>query len=138
MSYELEKIATFIAKHHVMSLATSVDNRPYSTPLFYAYHEEKNYFIFASDSNTKHMLDIAQNCAVSASIYLETKQISKIEGLQICGVISSADKDAQIEYYKAFNYAKILQPKLYKLLPSMMKLTDNSLGFGKKIIWNIT
>ena len=38
-------------------------------------------------------------------------------------------------YIKRFPYAAVAPLSLWMLRPKMMKLTDNTLGFGKKLIW---
>ncbi|MBQ1884084.1 MAG: pyridoxamine 5'-phosphate oxidase family protein, partial [Bacteroidales bacterium] len=79
------KITEFIGNHHVLVLATCADNQPYCCDCFYAYDAERNTFIIKTDAeNTRHMKEIAQNSNVAASIVLETKEVGKLQGLQIC------------------------------------------------------
>ena len=49
-------------------------------------------------------------------------------------MVASDGSDARC-YYARFPYAKIMRPTLWRLEPSWMKLTDNRLGFGKKLVW---
>ena len=39
-------------------------------------------------------------------------------------------------YIKAFPYAAVADLSLWRIEADMMKLTDNTLGFGKKLIWH--
>ena len=39
-------------------------------------------------------------------------------------------------YLKRFPYAALAELTLWAIRPDYMKLTDNTLGFGKKLIWN--
>ena len=55
MSKDLSKILSFIAKHHVMSLATVVENQPSVCSLFYAFDERKLSFVVASSEDTPHI-----------------------------------------------------------------------------------
>ena len=41
----------------------------------------------------------------------------------------------RLTYIKAFPYAAVADLSLWRLEAKMMKLTDNTLGFGKKLIW---
>ncbi len=135
MSRALEKIADFAGEHHVLTLATVQEDIPYATPLFYAYDAQSNRFVFASKEETEHAKQMLQNFEVAAGIYLETKMVGKIQGVQIRGEIVPADAaDAKI-YFGRFPYARAMQPKLWRLEPIWMKMTDNRLGFGKKLIW---
>ncbi|MEJ2373224.1 MAG: hypothetical protein P8Y16_05450, partial [Sulfurimonas sp.] len=70
------------------------------------------------------------------NILLETKEIGKIQGLQFRGIFrKNEDKELSKLYFKTFPYALALQPKLWIIDVDYFKLTDNRLGFGKKIIW---
>ena len=47
----------------------------------------------------------------------------------------AADEEAKSVYIKRFPYAAVAPLKLWMVEPKMMKLTDNTLGFGTKLIW---
>ncbi|WP_345985100.1 pyridoxamine 5'-phosphate oxidase family protein [Sulfurimonas sp. HSL-1656] len=135
MRSTLESIAAFVREHHVLTLATSRDDSPYATPLFYAYDDTRNCFVFASAEETEHTAQMKANPSVAAGIALETDAVGKIQGLQCRGrVVASDAADARC-YYARFPYARALLPTLWRLEPSWMKLTDNRLGFGKKLVW---
>ena len=134
---DLEQIERFIAKHHLLTLATCKNNRPYCCSSFYAYDTNTKSFIIAGDEKTTHMQNALSNPHVAANIHLETTQVGKIEGLQIEGVLHICEDEALKKlYFKTFPYAKAMRPILWQLTPSRFKLTDNRLGFGKKIILN--
>lgn len=137
MDSDLEKIALFLDEHHVMSLATSNFEELSVCSLFYAYSKEKNSFVVASSDETTHIEHIKQNADVAGNILLETKTVGKIQGVQFKGNFSSLeDRELQKIYFKAFPYALALSPKLWKIDVTYFKMTDNRLGFGKKIIWH--
>jgi hypothetical protein len=46
-----------------------------------------------------------------------------------------ACKDEKSVYFKRFPYALAMNPTLWKIKVEFFKLTDNRLGFGKKIMW---
>ena len=138
MPSALEKIAAFVQEHHVLTLATVAAAVPYATPLFYAYDPERNRFVFASAADTKHAKQLQQNPSVAAAIALETEAVGKIQGVQLTGVALSADDADRKCYYARFPYARALQPLLWRIEPDWMKLTDNRLGFGKKLVWEAT
>jgi hypothetical protein len=136
MSSDLEKIANFIAKHHVMSLATSADSELSICNLFYAYKADELCFVVASSDETTHIQNILKNSKVAGSIVLETKTIGKIQGLQFRGkFVSLEDSGLKKLYFKEFPYAIAMNPKLWQIKIEWFKFTDNTLGFGKKIIW---
>ena len=107
----------------------------------HSYGGAGSVFIIKTDAeNTRHMKEIAQNHNVAASIVLETKEVGKLQGLQICAkaVVPTDDylSNAKKTYLLKYPYA-IAVPGTYVVLePYFYKLTDNRLGFGKKIVWN--
>ena len=137
MNNALEKINSFIAKHHVMSLATSSEDELSVCSLFYAYSKEKKTFVVASSEDTTHILHILKNPHIAGNILLETNTIGKIQGLQFRGDFTLLeDKDLRDLYFKTFPHARVMSPKLWQIEVDYFKMTDNTLGFGKKIIWD--
>lgn len=136
MQNDLEKIDAFLAKHHVLTLATSDGLELSACNLFYAFDLEKNSFVVASSDETTHIKNISKNQKVAGTVVLETKIVGKIEGVQFRGeFLLLADEELKKLYFKAFPYALAMSPKLWQIKINYFKLTDNTLGFGKKIIW---
>jgi len=131
---DLEKIESFIEKHHVLSLATSDGTELSVCSLFYFYSER--CFVVASSEDTTHIKHILKNQKVAGNILLETKEVGKIQGLQFRGNFTTLeDKSLKKLYFKRFPYALAMKAKLWKIEVDCFKLTDNRLGFGKKLIW---
>ena len=135
MPKTLEKIEVFLAKHHLLSLATSVDNVPQSASLFYAYDAEKVAFVVASDTKTEHIQNVLANENVSGTVALETDEVGKIEGIQFKAKMKMITHKEGALYFKAFPFAKVMNPQLWSIELEDIKLTDNRLGFGKKLYW---
>ena len=136
MSSDLEKISTFLAKHHVMSLATSVTDELSVCSLFYVWDEKKLSFVVASSDDTTHIKHIKQNQNIAGNIVLETKTVGKIQGVQFRGKFLELQDDGLKKlYFKTFPHARVMRPKLWQIKVDYFKMTDNRLGFGKKIIW---
>jgi uncharacterized protein len=136
-----KRITTFIKKHHVLTLATSFDNKPWCSNCFYAYIESENAYVFTSDLSTKHIQDALNQPEVSGSIVLETSILGKIQGIQFTGKLLKAEgnllKTAQNTYLKRFPFAALMETTLWVLFIDYIKMTDNQLGFGKKLIWKM-
>ncbi|MDD5570395.1 MAG: pyridoxamine 5'-phosphate oxidase family protein [Bacteroidales bacterium] len=134
-----KKILNFIKKHHVFTLATSRDNKPYCSTMFYVFLEKEQMFVFTSDNDTKHIEDILVNKNVAGAIALETSIIGKIQGIQFTGKIEKCEGDflnyAKKIYLKRFPVAVFAELNLWSINVDFIKLTDNRLGFGKKLIW---
>lgn len=132
-----QRITRFIRRHHVLTLATTGDDStPYCANAFYCYDTERNILIFAADTATRHAADMELNPRIAASIVLETRIIGKIQGLQLCGTAARADDEARRAYIRCFPYTAMVELTLWAVTPDYIKFTDNTLGFGKKLIWN--
>ena len=136
MAKDLEKITAFIHAHHVMSLASTRGEELSVCSLFYAFSEEALSFVVASSEETMHIKNIQENKNIAGNILLETKSVGKIQGLQFRGTFELLeDEKLKKLYFKEFPFALVMQPKLWTIQVNYFKLTDNRLGFGKKIIW---
>lgn len=135
------RIVKFIGRHHVMTVASAAtESGPYCAALFYAYIPERNLFVFTSDDKTRHYREMYLDGRVAAAIYLETRNIGQVQGLQILGYASPAEEEvvaeARTAYLRKFPYAVVADLTLWTLKPAFLKFTDNKLGFGKKLIWH--
>lgn len=127
------KICTFIQEHHLLSLAT-LGEKLWCCSLFYVYDKKTNAFIVATDPQTLHGSNVTSNVNVAGTVALETKTIGKIQGIQFAGVMSLEDINEEL-YFKTFPYALAMNPTLWNIRLDEVKMTDNTFGFGKKIIW---
>ena len=136
MPEPLKKIEAFLAEHHLLSLATSQNNIPQSASLFYAYNSDEKTLLVASDTKTEHMQNVLGNNKVSGTVALETDEVGKIRGIQFTAMMQQANKEEGQLYFKAFPYAKVMRPQLWVIKLEKVKMTDNRLGFGKKLFWS--
>lgn len=131
----IQKIASFIDEHHLLTLATSAE-RLWCCSMFYAYDPETIAFIVASDPDTEHMRNVSTSSKVAGTVALETKTVGKIRGIQFAGVMERIQSDGEKElYFSRFPYARMMNPTLWRIRLDEVKMTDNTLGFGKKITW---
>ena len=132
-----KRITDFIKRHHVLTLATvSSEGEPYCAACFYAYDKERNRLIFTSDDSTRHAQQMLENKKVAIGITLETRIVGKVQGAQICGIAERGDEKDKATYIKRFPYAAVAPLNIWAVEPTFVKLTDNTLGFGKKLRWN--
>jgi len=82
------------------------------------------------------------NSMVAGSVVLETRIIGKIQGVQFQGIVTVAEgerlKMAERAYLKRFPVAALMDTHLWIVDLTLLKMTDNLLGFGKKLIWTGT
>ena len=133
------RIIKFFRKHHVLTIATSAGNELWCANCFYVYLEDENALVFTTGSETRHGREFTENPLVAGSVVLETMMIGKIRGIQFQGRVSEPQGDllhkAKSAYLKRFPVAAIMDTQLWIVKLTYIKMTDNRLGFGKKLIW---
>ena len=133
------RIIRFFRKHHVLTIATVVENEPWCANCFYVYLEKENSLVFTSGPDTRHGQEFLKNHLVAGSVVLETMIIGKIRGIQFQGIISEPEGDllsvSKTAYLKRFPIAALMDTRLWIVRLTYIKMTDNRLGFGKKLIW---
>lgn len=134
------RIVKFIRKHHLLTIASSVNDEPWCASCFYVYLEEENALVFTTDLKTRHGQEFLKNRKVSGAVALETKIIGMIRGIQFSGIVSEPEGDladkAQKAYIGRFPVAMLMDTHLWVVTLTHVKFTDNRLGFGKKLVWN--
>ena len=133
------RIIRFFRKHHVLTIATTVENEPWCANCFYVYLEEENALAFTTDIDTRHGKEFKKNPAVAGSVVLETMIIGMIRGIQFQGIVSEPEGDmlskVKWAYLKKFPPAVLMDTHLWIVRLTFIKMTDNRLGFGKKLFW---
>jgi len=146
------QIGSFLAAHHVMSLATSGSSGPHATNLLYAC--DGLALVWVSEPDTRHSREIEADPRVAATVAPDYSDFAAIRGVQIAGAarrIVAADERmrhlAQLEARYAFlgqlaaGPAKLREAyartAVYRLEPARIVLIDNMKGFGHKEILEI-
>jgi len=93
-------VLEYIKQHHTMTLATTLDNQPWATPIFYASDGFKLYFL-SSPRTSRHGKNLSANPKVSASITEDypLKQLNdwqKIQGIQLEGIAKLLVNEAEL------------------------------------------
>lgn len=131
-----KRILKFLKDQHLASISViKQDLTSHSFNAFYTFDEISMSLIIASDMNTEHIKAVQSNNKISGTISINTLLVAKIEGVQFYGTMDIADKVCSNIYFKRFFYAKAMKPVLWQVRLKMIKYTNNSLGFGKKITW---
>ncbi len=82
------RVIRFFRKHHVLTIATTVENEPWCANCFYVYLEKENALVFTTDRDTRHGKEFLLNHMVAGSVVLETMIVGKIRGIQFQGIVS--------------------------------------------------
>ncbi len=133
------RIVKFFRKHHVLTIATTVSNEPWCANCFYVYLEDENSLVFTTGGDTRHGKEFGLNTLVAGTVVLETMIIGRIRGIQFQGIVSEPEGDllskAKRAYLLRFPVAALMDTRLWVVKLNYIKMTDNRLGFGKKLIW---
>lgn len=146
------RIKRFLRHHHVLTLSTNEEQGSWTAHCFYAFMPGHEALVFTSDPETRHGRNMVQNPKVSGGIVLETKVIGKIRGLQLTGraflignsagqpvtegtAVAPSVREIRSAYLKRFPFAIAEKLDLWILHIDYIKMTDNRLGFGKKLTW---
>ena len=134
-----KRIIDFFRKHHVLTIATTVDNEPWCANCFYVYIKEENSLVFTTDDNSRHGVEFMRNSLVAGSVVLETMIVGKIRGIQFQGIVSKPGgillDRVKKSYLIRFPIASLMDTNLWMVKLTCIKMTDNRFGFGNKIIW---
>ncbi len=133
-----KRIFDFLAKHHLMSLATYGSAGVWAASCFYRFDPVDLALIFASAEATTHMRHIASNPKVAGTIAPYASQIYKIQGVQFQGEVYRAKPRQKRLYCEAFPIAKTIPGDFWSVGLLWVKMTDNTLGFKTKLIWTRT
>jgi len=149
------RITRFLKRHHVLTLSTCSEKGSWTAHCFYAYMSDHQALVFTTDPETRHGREMKQTPRVSGGIMLETQVIGKIRGIQFTGTalpvsnVTLAKAGAQAlreqdpawafqartAYLRRFPFALAVKLDLWILIIDYIKMTDNRLGFGKKLEW---
>ena len=133
------RIVKFFRDHHVLTVATAVDGEPWCANCFYVYVEDENMLVFTTHAETRHGKEFLTNNLVAGSVVLETKIIGLIRGIQFQGTVCEPEgrllEKVKSAYLRRFPVAMLMKTRLWVVSLTHIKMTDNRLGFGKKLIW---
>lgn len=134
-----EKIQSFMENQKTFTFCTAVDNTPHCASCFYSYISEGNFIVFKSDKTTQHIVNALSNDKIAGTILPDVDKIGTIRGIQFLGKFKVPEDDllmrAKKKYYAKYPFALAMGGDLWAIELVFVKMTDNTLGFGKKIIW---
>jgi uncharacterized protein YhbP (UPF0306 family) len=134
-----QRIRNFLHSSTNLTLATCINNLPNCASCFYAYNEELNMLVIKSSSETIHIQQALINPQVAGTILPDKLELTRIKGIQFSARLILPEgfmaEQSKKSYYKKFPFALAMSGELWTLQLTRIKMTDNTLGFGKKLIW---
>lgn len=137
-----ERIVDFISHQRVAGVCcVDEENKPHCFSCFYAFDEERHLFYFKSSSSAHHSEILVKNSVVAGTIQQDKVNPLAIKGIQFTGrILDPEDKlcsHAESGYHKRFPFALTMPGEIWTLQPETIKMTDNTLSFGKKLHWSL-
>ena len=138
----------FLAAHNTLTLATvGPEGAPHAAAVFYAVGPDLTLY-FLSEPKTLHGQHLKDGAQAAATIEANNQDWKNIRGLQLRGFagpcIEPDEEETAREVYAArFPFVAraetlagpLSRARYYKLVPSWIRLIDNTLGFGHKEEW---
>ena len=104
-----DKAKHLINKTRVMTLAVSNNDIPWSSPVYFVFHD--NTFFFFSNENSRHIQYAQDKNNISASIFQDSDNMKQIFGFQMSGKLERVLKPGLYlkivkKYVTKFNFLK--------------------------------
>ncbi len=129
----------YVKKQHVLSLCVASADDIWCANCFYVFDATRMAFWLMTEPETRHGQLMQHSTQVAGTINGQPKSVLLIKGVQYRGNMQllSGEVAAQARkaYQKRFPVAKKVSAPLWEITLDELKMTDNALGFGKKIVW---
>ena len=137
---DLKHILKFLNKQHVLALCAVADGEMWSANCFYVTDTESMTLYFMTEMKTLHGTLMAKSQHIVGTFATHPKTIALIKGIQYRGeaTVLSGEEEAHARhlYCRHFPVAIAMKAPVWGLKLNHIKMTDNALGFGKKLLWD--
>jgi len=134
-----DHLIRYLKKQHVLSVCTGSGEDLWCANCYYVFNEARMAFWLMTETDTRHGALMLMQTHVAGTISGQPKSILLIKGVQYRGRVhrlSDARAAAALQaYQKRFPVAKKVSAPLWEIALDELKMTDNALGFGHKIVW---
>ncbi len=136
----LDAISRWLNKQHVLTYCVGASEDLWCANAFYYYDAQRVAFYLLSEAHTRHGELIGNASAfVAGTINGQPKTVALIRGVQFRGKIHRLDESEAESvrriYCKRFPVARVMTAPAWEIQLDELKMTDNTLGFGKKLHW---
>ena len=135
-----EKIDSFLEANTCASIAClDSKGQPYCFSCYYAIDSKEGLLFFKSASDSNHATFLHSNPIIAGTILPDKLNKLQVKGIQFEGIVlpfkNELSKYASLKYYESHPIAVAMLGEIWTIQINRIKYTDNTLGFGKKIIW---
>lgn len=137
-----ERILEFLQGQKVAAIAcVDGERHPYCFSCFFAFDEVKRLLYFKTSAASHHAQLLQQNGHVAGTINPDKLNALAIKGIQFTGHVVDATNplaaEASTVYHKKYPFAHAMKGDVWTIQLISIKMTDNTLSFGKKITWEL-
>lgn len=136
---DLEHCLRYLKQQHVLTLCTADGEDIWAANCFYVLDEQEVAFWLMTQPETRHGELMQRQSRVAGTVTTATRSVMSIQGVQFSGNIfrpeGAREQQAIAAYQQHFPIAKAMKAPLWEIRLDTLKMTDNTLGFGKKIHW---
>jgi hypothetical protein len=141
MESVLQHIAHFIGRQTVASVCCSnAEGALHCFSCYYAYCEAQEMLYFKTSDDSLHMPWLYAQPYLAGTILPDKLNKLKVQGIQFRGVLllgAEADNKAAAKaYHLRYPFALAMEGKVHSIRLDWIKMTDNTLGFGTKLVWD--
>lgn len=135
----LTTISRWLSRQHVITYCVSDSDSLWCANAFYVWDDGRVAFYLLSDTSTRHAQMAGERAKVAGTINGQPKTVALIRGVQFSGELRLLTGDEgeskRALYWRRFPIARAMSAPVWEILPDEIKFTDNTLGFGKKFLW---
>ncbi len=134
------KITDFLQKQTCCTISCiDEDGNPYCFSCYFSFNPEEGTLCFKSSPESYHAILLTKYPNIAGTVLPDSLNKLNTRGLQFRGLlIDSQDqlaKNASSNYHFRHPLALGFKGEVYTIQLNQIKMTDSSMGFGKKINW---
>ncbi len=135
-----ETIIQFLQEQSSASICcVDATGKPYCFSCFYAFNSITGLLYFKSSANSHHAALMQENPFVAGTVLSDKLNKIFIKGIQFDAIVLDTRQPLVKQtlgiYLKKHPLALAIPGDIWALQINYIKMTDSTLGFGKKIIW---
>ncbi|PWC20184.1 hypothetical protein DDT52_09960 [Brenneria roseae subsp. roseae] len=138
----LDAISRYLKKLHVLTLCVGDNSDLWCASCFYTYDQQQVAFYLMTELHTRHGELMRRQPRVAGTVSGQPKSVMLIKGVQFqarAELLQGEDEQqARAHYNSRFPIARSVKAPVWRLQLTELKMTDNTLGFGKKRHWQRT
>ncbi|RLM21402.1 hypothetical protein BIY29_13715 [Brenneria alni] len=136
---DLKAISHYLKKLHVLTVCVGDNSDLWCASCFYTYDDRQVAFYLMTELHTRHGELMLRQPQVAGTVSGQPKSVMLIKGIQFRAqavrLEGEDEQQARACYNARFPVARAAHAPIWRLQLIELKMTDNTLGFGKKRYW---